>query len=84
MAKTEKKTLSPKEKLMMKKVRKQKRRALFKSILAILLVLLMVGMALTPVFSQSKRQLNRVDDSARSEQFNFSVSQLEEHVVTNA
>lgn len=76
MAKTEKKTLSPKEKLMMKKVRKQKRRALFKSILAILLVLLMVGMALTPVFSQSKRQLNRVDDSARSEQFNFSVSQL--------
>ena len=36
-----------------KKLKKQRRKALMKSILAIILVLLMVGMALAPVFSQT-------------------------------
>lgn len=43
----------PKTLLKEKKLRKQKRKAVLKSALAILLVLLMVGMALAPVFGES-------------------------------
>ena len=87
MAQKNQNNLSPKEKLQIKKMKKIRRKALLKSALAIFLVLLMIGMVLSPVFAEESISLGNSQTLVSDRQIHLSANapaaRSEEVLVTD-